>query len=126
VRRGVVPAARRRAKSRPRRRHQPPPKAAELRAVPYPNQAAADKGYILKTKMNPGFAVAADLNPGVAGKNSRNHEGRGQNVLYADNHVEWTDTPKCGLNQDDIYSNKAGVVQASPVDPTDSVLLPVD
>jgi prepilin-type N-terminal cleavage/methylation domain-containing protein/prepilin-type processing-associated H-X9-DG protein len=95
-------------------------------AVPYPNQAAVDKGYILKTKMNPGFAVAADLNPGVAGKNSRNHEGRGQNVLYADNHVEWTDTPKCGLNQDDIYSNKAGVVQASPVDPTDSVLLPVD
>jgi prepilin-type N-terminal cleavage/methylation domain-containing protein/prepilin-type processing-associated H-X9-DG protein len=95
-------------------------------ANPYPSQAAADAGYQLKNRMNPALAVAADLNPGVAGKNSRNHEGRGQNVLYADNHVEWTDTPKCGVANDDIYSNKSGVVQASPVDATDSVLLPVD
>jgi hypothetical protein len=74
----------------------------------------------------PGSGIAADLNPGVAGRNSRNHEKRGQNVLYADNHVIWTDTPKCGVNQDDIYSNKAGLVSASPVDATDSVLLPID
>ncbi len=95
-------------------------------ANPYPSKAAADAGYVLKNKMNPGLAVAADLNPGTPGKNSKNHEGRGQNVLFADNHVEWTLGPKCGVSQDDIYSNKAGTVIGSPVDATDSVLLPVD
>jgi prepilin-type N-terminal cleavage/methylation domain-containing protein/prepilin-type processing-associated H-X9-DG protein len=95
-------------------------------ANPYPTQAVADAGYVLKSKMNPAMAIAADLNPNAPGKNSKNHEGRGQNVLYADGHAVWTDTPKCGVNDDDIYSNKAGAVSASPVDATDSVLLPVD
>ncbi len=95
-------------------------------ADPYPSAAAATAGYALKASMPAAFAIAADLNPGVAGKNSRNHEGRGQNVMYADMHVDWTTTTRCGMNGDDIYTNQAGAFGASPVGPTDSVLLPTD
>jgi prepilin-type N-terminal cleavage/methylation domain-containing protein/prepilin-type processing-associated H-X9-DG protein len=95
-------------------------------ANPYPSPAAVTAGYQFNTRLNPAFALAADLNPGTMGKNSRNHEGRGQNVLFADNHVEWEKTRNCGVSQDDIYSNKAGTIQGSPIDATDSVLLPVD
>jgi prepilin-type N-terminal cleavage/methylation domain-containing protein/prepilin-type processing-associated H-X9-DG protein len=95
-------------------------------ANPYPDAAAVAKGYQLSNKMNAAFAIAADLNPGKVGKNSRNHEGRGQNVLFADSHVEWEQSYKCGVTQDDIYTNKAGAIKASPADPTDSVLLPTD
>jgi prepilin-type N-terminal cleavage/methylation domain-containing protein len=94
-------------------------------ANPYPNAAAVSAGFRLTNKINSAFALAADLNPGVPG-NSRNHEKRGQNVLYADMHVDWQTTTKCGMNGDDIYTNKAGAFMASPVDGTDSVLLPTD
>lgn len=94
-------------------------------ANPYPDAAAVAKGYKLTSKINPAFVIAADLNPGTGpGKNSRTHEGRGQNVLFADIHVEWETTTQCGINKDDIYTNKAGAVEASPLDETDSVLLP--
>ena len=60
--------------------------------------AAVSAGYQYTNKMNPAFALAADLNPGTgAGQNSRNHERRGQNVLYADYHVEWKFTSLCGV-----------------------------
>jgi prepilin-type N-terminal cleavage/methylation domain-containing protein len=89
----------------------------------YPSAAAVNVGYQLTNKINGGFAIAADSNPGTADTNSKNHEGRGQNVLFADNHVDWETTSKCGINQDDIYSNKNGQL-GSPVDANDSVLLP--
>lgn len=95
-------------------------------ADPYPNAPAVKAGYNLKHPMNPEFPIAADLNPGVAGKNSRNHEGRGQNVLFADFHVQWEKTTKCGINDDDIYTNKTGNIIASPIDGTDAILLPTD
>jgi prepilin-type N-terminal cleavage/methylation domain-containing protein len=95
-------------------------------ANPYPNAAAVSAGYQLTNKINSGFAIAADLNPGTPGVNSRNHERRGQNVMFADFHVQWEKTTKCGIGGDDIYTNKSGLFQASPVDATDSVLLPVD
>ncbi len=80
--------------------------------------------------MNPAFVLAADLNPGTgAGQNSRNHERRGQNVLYADYHVEWKFTSLCGVRigtPDDIYINRAGAILASPIDASDSLLLPTD
>jgi prepilin-type N-terminal cleavage/methylation domain-containing protein len=96
-------------------------------ANPYPSSAAVSAGYLLTNKIHPTFVLAADLNPGTgAGKNSRNHEGRGQNVLFADNHVDWETKTNCGMNGDEIYTNKSGAVQASPIDATDSVLLPVD
>ncbi|MGA2501111.1 MAG: hypothetical protein ABSH20_25520 [Tepidisphaeraceae bacterium] len=82
--------------------------------------------YQLRMQITPAFVLAADMNPGIAGKNSRNHEWRGQNVLFADYHVEWKSTPACGVSGDDIYTNKTGEMEASPVDAGDSVPLPID
>ena len=36
--------------------------------------------------------------------NSRNHNGEGQNVLYADGHVSFRRTPTAGINGDNIYT----------------------
>ena len=80
----------------------------------------------LTSRLSGSFAIAGDQNPGIAGRNSRNHESRGQNILFADNHVEWTSSTHVGLNGDDVYTNKKGVVVGSPVDAGDSVLLPID
>jgi prepilin-type N-terminal cleavage/methylation domain-containing protein/prepilin-type processing-associated H-X9-DG protein len=96
-------------------------------ANPYPDDAAERAGYKLGTGMSRAseFAVAADLNPGTGdASNSLTHEGRGQNVLYADGHDMWEATPFCGVNNDNIYVNKNGSVTASPVDASDSLLLP--
>jgi prepilin-type N-terminal cleavage/methylation domain-containing protein/prepilin-type processing-associated H-X9-DG protein len=116
-------------------------------ANPYPLTAVAAAGYRLTNKMSAEFAVAADLNPGIDNKsnvyapslgsatsimrkaNSMNHEQDGQNVLYGDGHVAWQLTPFCGIANDNIYTAKNGVapkVEMSPVDPTDSILLPTD
>jgi prepilin-type N-terminal cleavage/methylation domain-containing protein len=95
-------------------------------ANPYPSAAAVTAGFQLTHSINPAFVLAADMNPGIAGKNSRNHEGRGQNVLFADNHVNWEIGTKVGIQGDDIYTNADGHIWASPVDGNDSVLLPTD
>jgi len=65
-----------------------------------------------------GFALMADKNPGAAAAsvsvhsrplerakgNSPNHNGAGQNVLYSDGHVEWRTTPYAGFKSDNIYT----------------------
>ena len=94
-------------------------------ANPYPSTSASDSGYSFTNHMRAGFAVAADMNPGTGGdKNSESHEDRGQNVLYADGHVLWENSPNVGLEGDNIFTSKTGAVIASPVDGSDSVLLP--
>lgn len=94
-------------------------------ANPYPDAAAESAGYRLTGRLSAATPVVADLNPGTGGNdNSLNHEGRGQNVLFADGHVDWTQSPLVGISGDNIYTNKRGVVNASPVDGTDSILLP--
>ena len=104
-------------------------------ANPYPDAAAASAGYRLSNSLKASFVVAADANRGskdvtngsggsVKGGNSLNHERDGQNVGYADGRVEWRDTPFCGMNGDNIYRNKNGQIEASPVDRDDSILLP--
>jgi prepilin-type N-terminal cleavage/methylation domain-containing protein/prepilin-type processing-associated H-X9-DG protein len=118
-------------------------------ADPYPSEAAAAKGYGLNQGLDPTFAVVADMNPGtpaltqltlqstaaeMRNGNSSNHSGDGQNVLYADGHVEFQNNPFCGMGRDNIYTYGASGTQAnggggtgilgSPVDVNDSVLLP--
>ncbi len=92
-------------------------------ANPYPSDEAQRAGYRAGGRIDPAFVLAADLNPGKPG-NSRNHEGRGQNVLFGDTHVEWCKSNLCGIGHDDIYTNRNGIIVGSPVDRTDSVLLP--
>jgi len=124
-------------------------------ADPYPPFTAIGAGYKLQAGMDPGFAIMADINPGATGAvgsagvsdnvnavnasssalqkklgNSNNHGKDGQNVLYADGHVEFQNTCLCGLNGDNIYNcqNDTGqtVCASGPVSSTDSCLMPTD
>ncbi|HZZ43379.1 MAG TPA: prepilin-type N-terminal cleavage/methylation domain-containing protein [Tepidisphaeraceae bacterium] len=118
-------------------------------ANPYPDDAATSAGYKLTSKLDPAFAILADLNPGVSAPrkadpflpiptsltadmqfgNTANHEREGQNVLYPDCHVSYNITPFCGKNRDNIYTaqNAAKPNQfVSPAGPDDSILLPID
>jgi prepilin-type N-terminal cleavage/methylation domain-containing protein/prepilin-type processing-associated H-X9-DG protein len=127
-------------------------------AAPYPSPAGAAEGFVWKNTINSEFALAADINPGTRGgsnppnnvvgprhdasarqmaaANSNNHRNKGQNVLYADGHVEFQPTPYCGALhsngfRDHIYTAGAGDGgicddTALPVDARDSVLMPSD
>ena len=113
-------------------------------ANPYPDAAATAHGYRLKNGMGAEFALAADINPGIDARDdvtvpqpnspwvqqkkaiSDSHYKDGQNVLYGDGHIAWTKTVFCGKGGDNIYTNKAGQIDASPVDRDDSILLPTD
>jgi prepilin-type processing-associated H-X9-DG protein len=120
-------------------------------ANPYPDTAAAGKGYKLTTAMDPGFVVAGDLNPGTANganvlavttsssavqmrqANSHNHGQDGQNFVFADGHVEFDADPFSGLDRDNVYCRGKGGPDAqktdivnSPKDAADSVLLPTE
>src|SRR5262249_17311024 len=53
--------------------------------------------------------------------NSRNHGGRGQNVLFQDGHVKFCSLRPVGVAGDDIYVNKAHRVAAG-LDWADSAL----
>lgn len=101
------------------------------------------------------FAIAADMNPGQGGgtndnilavtttssaremkqANSNNHDEDGQNVLYADAHVEFVQNPFAGAQRDHIYTRRSSTSIVStgqnptaggPYDGNDTVLLPVD
>jgi prepilin-type N-terminal cleavage/methylation domain-containing protein len=114
-------------------------------ANPYPVKAAGDSGYRLTNHLRSDFAIAADLNPGVKSNpnvdvtaavlgassrvmenaNSLNHEQDGENVLYADGHVEFHLDPLCGIAKDNIYTNQANQWNnVSPLNANDTVLLP--
>ena len=117
-------------------------------ANPYPNTAAFTAGYALTGHLPAMFPIGADKNPGrgegnddvyavsanspesaMQEANSPNHEREGQNVIYADGHVSYEPSPFVGLSNDNIYTARNGVapiVERSPADATDSVLLPTD
>jgi hypothetical protein len=120
-------------------------------ANPYPDWAAQAKGFRLSEDLNAGFAIMADMNPGLYGgsdlysintasstvqmrrANSRNHFRDGQNVLYADGNVEFDSNPLVGVRRDNIYCRGMGGPAAtaadvvnSPKDTNDSVLLPAE
>jgi prepilin-type processing-associated H-X9-DG protein len=115
---------------------------------PFPSRAAIANGWVAPNP-DPAFAVASDMNPGgeavtsvkpnspaenIRKANSANHDHQGQNVLFGDGHVEWTTTPFCGMQHDNIFTaggpeieesgRKTATVIASPVSNTDSILLP--
>jgi prepilin-type processing-associated H-X9-DG protein len=119
----------------------------------YPSQKAIEelkyKPFI--TGFSSDFAFAADISPlpidspvwkelkvgaprsTIIKGNTKNHDGDGQNVLYADGHAEFQQTPLCGTDNDNIYtpddvanSGKGMTAAGSDPDPrsaTDSVLL---
>ena len=123
-------------------------------ACPFPS--SVNSTYKLTNALDAGFAVAADINPGTSSStnadnvlavnssssaqqltygNSNNHTKAGQNVLFADGHVEFDSTCLVGENQDNIYTfnvlNGNNVVEGNtmmglPLDNNDSYLLPTD
>lgn len=100
------------------------------------DQAATNGGCTWSDSLlgDPNFALAADLSPGDCGTaalslltrestekemqrgNSPNHWSKGQNVLYADGHVGWSDSPFAGTMDDNIYTRAAltGSTQVPP------------
>jgi prepilin-type N-terminal cleavage/methylation domain-containing protein len=135
---------------------------------PFPSSNARALGYKLNYTLSSDFAIASDMNPGTTGgtapnvdnilvqsdatrqamvnANSNNHAGDGQNVLYADVHVDWTSTiyagsprPLQNTPRDNIFTgltaapaanNNASHVgagaTAAPYDQFDSVMVPTD
>jgi len=88
-------------------------------ACPFGTPAAVTAGFKLNASIDPTFAIASDLNPGVtapnnaqlypggagAASNSNNHAKAGQNVLYADGHVDWQQAVNVGYQTDNIFSS---------------------
>ena len=120
-------------------------------ANPYAAPEVEKGGFNRTITSSSEFAIAADMNPGgpavtevtptsprqrMSAANSPNHNGDGQNVLYADGHVEFQNTPFCGVLRttrpggqfrDNIYTfgvSPGAGVRGPPADAIDSVLLP--
>lgn len=116
-------------------------------ATPFPGNAGNGPHapeYKLTLSAPAGLAVAADRNDGERNKsldpnspqdvlnvmNSRNHRGKGQNVLYNDGHVDFCTSPFVGIDRDNIWARasinpKPGVnEQPIPSSQNDSILLP--
>lgn len=88
---------------------------------------AAAAEMVILADSNPLFA-GGRFHPGrVATAVSNNHDRRGQNVLYLDNHVRWAVTATVGVGGNNIYLAE-GVLQyrgdEAPASPTDTFLLP--
>jgi len=131
---------------------------------PYPSINAVTAGFKWNVTLDAAFAIASDMNPGDSSTggpkgdgtrpeqvttgsppldmqlgNSLNHNSEGQNVLYADGHVEWQPTPYAGENRgqssntwlDNIYTvqtstlaSQGGVTSGLPFDDRDAIMLP--
>jgi len=99
---------------------------------PYANDSTLAAGFGWGPQWLKGnFPLLADMGPAAAPKfslqspNSPNHEGQGQNILYADGSVEFKTTPLAGVDNDHIYRTRNNNVLDSPQDPSDSILLPI-
>ena len=127
---------------------------------PYPSTTAINNGFSWNDSITSDFAIMADINPGPTtqagqsgtptnviqsdsgskqrGANTQNHDNDGQNVLYADDHVDWAASVWVGVQGDNIYGAKVGTSNVptytqtlsatngtlSPYDGNDTILLP--
>lgn len=107
---------------------------------PYAMPSAVQNGFQFNDAMNADFAIMADMNPGPnpgsgfdaatqgvtkvgftdsgaaqRAANSVNHQKDGQNVLYADGHVDWTASVWAGSGQDNIYTTRMDTSGNSPI-----------
>ena len=100
----------------------------------YSSPFSAAPGYRMNDTQPADFAILADQSPGTAGRhddvaaaphtaplttlaraNSNNHGGAGQNVLYADGHVQFQQTPYCGVGHADRRDNIYTVLSPDPL-----------
>ena len=110
---------------------------------------AGSKFFLLRARAPSDYGFAADRNECVdrfaspspdspksilMRMNSLNHQAQGQNVVYHDGHVAWSETPFCGAWKDNIYTSfwmhgYGGIVpprvQPFPFTWVDTVLVPV-
>lgn len=133
---------------------------------PFPTANARNLGFKLNYTLSSDFAISGDMSPGITGgtspnldnvqvqsdvsrgvmvnANSNNHAGDGQNVLYADGHVDWSATiyagsprPLTNTPRDNIYtsltanataalSTHVGTANSRPYDQYDTNLMPSD
>jgi prepilin-type N-terminal cleavage/methylation domain-containing protein/prepilin-type processing-associated H-X9-DG protein len=123
---------------------------------PFANTTGVQNGFKWNATLSAEFAIMADINPGqtdgndqvvtvatnsdsrsMRAGNSNNHDEDGQNVLYADGHVDWATNPFVGTQRDNIYTARlvsttflSGATNAThmsgPRDGNDSILLPTD
>lgn len=122
--------------------------AASSQAANYRKLGAGDLAYA--ADRNPGIRTAAESDddpddvtqPAIEASasvmrlgNSNNHAKTGQNVLYMDGRVAWSEHPLAGCLDDNIYTRAAGPAGAAtdradplsaPRDVMDSLLLPTD
>jgi hypothetical protein len=83
------------------------------------------QGYVTpRNRMRQYFALLADApSLHLAGRQSGNHGGRGQNVLFEDLHVEFLQSPRNEALGDDLFRNRYGYVEAG-LDEGDCVVVP--
>ncbi len=127
---------------------------------PYPSAGAVSNGFQFNNSMTADFAIMSDINPGVSGTNddvasafgtssstlrkanSNNHDKDGNNVLYADGHVDWATSVYVGTQNDNIFTIRSASTNVTatgtnvaisatsgagtPFDANDSILLPTD
>jgi len=90
--------------------------------APQDNAIAADRNDCNDRHKNPNWnAPKSDMQE----MNSRNHRGKGQNVLFNDGHVSWCDNPFVGHLHDNIYTRSMSPDSIlTPADKYDSFLVP--
>jgi hypothetical protein len=77
-----------------------------------------------RNEHRPYFALMADApSYHLPGHQSSNHEGRGQNVLFEDMHIEFVSSAVAGLLGDLLFLNRLGYTEAG-VDKSDAVIVP--